>query len=883
MTISTQDSKVNYQGNGQTTVFQIPFPFLENNQIYVQKKDAQGNLINYTYATDYTVTGAGEENGGSVTLNVAPEQGSTISIYRDVPLTQEVDYRENEIFPAETHEEALDKLTMEVQQIQEQLDRSVKVDRFSDVDLDNVINEIERVYDSTDNIDIVANSINDVNTVGGNIANVNTVAGDIDSVATTATNINDVKTVAQNKASLNITAANITDVKTVSSIKDNIQTVADNNTNITTVATNISDVNTAATNIEAIKDAPTAATNAANSATASANSATSASASAQAAQDAADKVQGLLAIPIGTIFQSVYVDESLDIARQLNGQLISSTKFTGFRSWLNTVQTAIPNLFTTETNWQSEKALSKFGQVGKFVIDDTAQTIRLPAVVNPQGLLSLSGIGNLVNESLPNITGSTTAALATTTAATPVGAIYASSSSGNPLVGGGTSYGSLAWNFDASRSSSTYQDNAPVQQEAVQYPYYIQVATGVEETLPAIREYKINTPFFFGQSMYSDVAPDNASWLASNGQYNAKTVYPDYYDWLVEQMNAGVKGFKGNIGYAWKSQTADLRFWTAIRNPSVGCAVYGGVGIPFAGNVTAINPDGTLNFYEDSTGITYENLVYTESENINNEGTAFGNLKFANDYDFVVNQTEQTFRLPLKNGQEGVFADGVKGNGLTIGLTNGTKNVGLAGTLSNNPNAFGGTTEIYYGTDAGTSISVDWSNSGQSKSLGLTTDPSKSGMIVDKTVPSGWNLYYYVGDTVQDASLINAGAVLGQLSTKADIDASNFNADGKSLLSGLGMPSNKYIDLTPGASGSTYTAPANGWFSAMNGNGKNGFCCLLNSTKKIGNSNPAAQGITDGISCVPVVAGDTVVLKYSNTFNEINQGWFRFIYAQGNQ
>ena len=274
MTISTQDSKVNYQGNGQTTVFQIPFPFLENNQIYVQKKDAQGNLINYTYATDYTVTGAGEENGGSVTLNVAPEQGSTISIYRNVPLTQEVDYRENEIFPAETHEEALDKLTMEVQQIQEQLDRSVKVDRFSDVDPDIIVKEIERVYDSTDNIDIVANNINNVNSVGDNIANVNTVAGDIDSVVTTATNINDVKTVAQNKASLNITAANINDIKTVSSIKDDVHTVANNSANVTTVATNISSVNTAASNMAAIKAAPTAASNAAKSAANAANSAT---------------------------------------------------------------------------------------------------------------------------------------------------------------------------------------------------------------------------------------------------------------------------------------------------------------------------------------------------------------------------------------------------------------------------------------------------------------------------------------------------------------------------------------------------------------------------------------------------------------------------------
>ena len=252
MTISTQDSKVNYQGNGQTKVFQIPFPFLENNQIYVQKKDAEGNLINYTYATDYTVTGAGEENGGSVTLNVAPEQGSTISIYRDVPLTQEVDYRENEIFPAETHEEALDKLTMEVQQIQEQLDRSVKVDRFSDVDPDIIVKEIERVYDSTDNIDIVANNINDVNTVADNIAVVNTVAGDIDSVVTTATNVEDVKTVAQNKASLNITAANITDVKTVAKDIASVNTTATNIEDVKTNATNITDINTNAANIGSI-------------------------------------------------------------------------------------------------------------------------------------------------------------------------------------------------------------------------------------------------------------------------------------------------------------------------------------------------------------------------------------------------------------------------------------------------------------------------------------------------------------------------------------------------------------------------------------------------------------------------------------------------------
>lgn len=774
MTISTQDSKVNYQGNGQTTVFQIPFPFLENNQIYVQKKDAEGILINYTYATDYTVTGAGEENGGSVTLNVAPEQGSTISIYRDVPLTQEVDYRENEIFPAETHEEALDKLTMEVQQIQEQLDRSVKVDRFSDVDLDIFVNAIERVYESTDNIDITANNIKDVNTVADNIANVNTVAGDIDSVVTTATNIKDVNTVAQNKASLNITAANIEDIKTVSSIKGDVHTVAGNNTNITAVGNNISDVTTAATNIEAIKDAPNqatnaaqSATNAANSATDSANYATASATSAQAAQDAADKVQGMLAIPIGAIFQSVYVDESLDIARQLNGQLISSTKFTGFRSWLNTVQTATPNLFTTEVNWQAEKTNSKLGQCGKFVVDDTAGTIRLPCVVNAQGLVDLALIGGIKSESLPNVTGTIEWLGPRNTSSLPEGTgAFSTVNLGSVASGGTTPSLGAKVDFNASRSSSTYQDNAPVQQEAVQYPYYIQVATGIEETLPAIREYNINTPFFFGQSMYSDVAPDNASWLVSNGSYNARAVYPDYYDWLVEQMNAGVDGFKGTTAYQFKGNTAETEAYTpsfTTRNPVVGSAIYGGSPIQVLGHATQVNADGSVIVQDVVNNIT-ATLVFKQE---------IPNIQWFTDYDFVINTADQTFRLPLKNGSEDLPSNKHEILTYTSDKTYVAPANGWFSCYGSSTAASAASYNLLINQTTGerdTKYSVN-SNNRLDVSLEVSRGQSVYALSLNFTIEDfrfiyatgNGTLYYYVGDTVQDASLINAGAVLGQL------------------------------------------------------------------------------------------------------------------------
>lgn len=518
-------------------------------------------------------------------------------------------------------------------------------------------------------------------------------------------------------------------------------------------------------------------------------------------------------------FAPLGIDESLNLRRYLNGQVISQTQFVSFTNKIKSAVALFPNLATTESNWQSEKALSKFGQVGKFVVDDAAGTIRLPAVVNAQGLLGLSGIGNLVNESLPNITGSTAAALATTTSATPVGAIYASSSSGNPLVAGGTSYGSLAWNFDASRSSSTYQDNAPVQQEAVQYPYYIQVATGIEETLPAIREYKVNNSDYFGQSMWSDVDPYNASWLESNGSYNARTVYPDYYDWLNSKIGQVVTANGGKVVLSTDTIT---------------------------------------------------------------------------DYDFVINQNDQTFRLPLLNGEES-FVGNTSQTLSTADIVLGTP---FTWTATKNGfmkfTCYKSETQVVLAYINGQNIN----HTGLAVPAGSTTPRpgfwlkvKKGDIVIIATesitlehvgigfIPAIGNgtLYYYVGDTVQDASLINAGAVLGQLSNKADIDASNFNASGKSLLSGLGMPGSRYIDLTLGASESRYTAPANGYFLIM--------CSGLSY---IDMYKPTADGFgkNDKIEdsgyfirrFVPVLKGETIIIFYTGT--PVNSS-FRFVYAEG--
>lgn len=129
MTISSETNKVTYTGDGSTTVFPYTFKILDEDHILVQLKNiSSGALTTQTITTHYTVSGVGTSTGGNITFLTAPSSAYKVVLTRDVPATQETDYEEYDTFPAASHEEALDKLTMIDQQQQEQIDRSIKVD-----------------------------------------------------------------------------------------------------------------------------------------------------------------------------------------------------------------------------------------------------------------------------------------------------------------------------------------------------------------------------------------------------------------------------------------------------------------------------------------------------------------------------------------------------------------------------------------------------------------------------------------------------------------------------------------------------------------------------------------------------------------------------------
>lgn len=134
MTVSNTTNKIIYAGNGSTDTFAYNYKILAQSDLVVTEVlIATGAETVLELTTDYTVTGVGEDGGGNVVL-VAGNLPSTkkLSIRRSTPIKQSTDYISNDPFPAETHEAALDKLTFICQDLQEQIDRSVKVGEVDD-------------------------------------------------------------------------------------------------------------------------------------------------------------------------------------------------------------------------------------------------------------------------------------------------------------------------------------------------------------------------------------------------------------------------------------------------------------------------------------------------------------------------------------------------------------------------------------------------------------------------------------------------------------------------------------------------------------------------------------------------------------------------------
>jgi hypothetical protein len=146
MTISSTTVKNSYSGNGTLDTFNYTFKIFADSDLQVIIRDATATETVKTLTTHYTVTGAGNANGGTIVFTTGniPTSTETVVIRRAVPQTQAIDYIANDPFPAESHEEGLDRSMMSIQQLQEEVDRSIKLSRT------NTMNNTEFAVGATD-------------------------------------------------------------------------------------------------------------------------------------------------------------------------------------------------------------------------------------------------------------------------------------------------------------------------------------------------------------------------------------------------------------------------------------------------------------------------------------------------------------------------------------------------------------------------------------------------------------------------------------------------------------------------------------------------------------------------------------------------------------
>jgi hypothetical protein len=301
MTISSTTVKNSYNGDGSTTTFSYTFKIFANSdlQVIIRNNTTATETVK-TLTTHYTVTGVGSASGGSVifTAGNIPASGETVVLRRAVPQTQAIDYIANDPFPAESHEEGLDRAMMTLQQVQEEVTRSIKLSRTNTMtSTEFTVGSSDRAnkvlaFDSSGEIAVTQ----EIGTFRGNwSAGVSYQQRDLIK-DTTNNNIYIANTAHTSSGSLPISSNAdsakwnlIVDAASATASASAAATSATNAANSATASANSASAAATSESNAATSEsnASTSATNAANSATSASNSATTATTQATAAAGSA--------------------------------------------------------------------------------------------------------------------------------------------------------------------------------------------------------------------------------------------------------------------------------------------------------------------------------------------------------------------------------------------------------------------------------------------------------------------------------------------------------------------------------------------------------------------------------------------------------------------
>jgi hypothetical protein len=214
----------------------------------------------------------------------------------------------------------------------------------------------------------------------------------------------------------------------------------------------------------------------------------------------------------------------------------------------------------------------------------------------------------------------------------------------------------------------------------------------------------------------------------------------------------------------------------------------------------------TITFYRATDG--HKICLANQAEYVSDLYDAIGVAWY-----YILDTANTRFKLPrmLPLGDTA----SVVGTGKSLGLTNGASTNGTAGLMqTTSTGGLVATTQSYdkslpSAQTSGTSDQIF----NQFDNIGVTTDPTKSGLAANLSHTSNDGaykyLYFYVDNTVQGQTTIDVGQVMEDLNGKADLDLANVSATGKNASLTWAMPDyTAAIDLT--RSSLPYTAPYSG-------------------------------------------------------------------------
>jgi len=134
-TISDATNKVTYNCDGSTTTFDFSFPIIETSDMIVILRAVSTGvetvLIETTASGGYMLSATNNDysSGGKVTTVSTYSNSYTLTLIRNVPESQGADLEDSGLLRLETLEDALDRLTLQVQDLEEEIGRCIKFPR----------------------------------------------------------------------------------------------------------------------------------------------------------------------------------------------------------------------------------------------------------------------------------------------------------------------------------------------------------------------------------------------------------------------------------------------------------------------------------------------------------------------------------------------------------------------------------------------------------------------------------------------------------------------------------------------------------------------------------------------------------------------------------